>query len=136
MKNINRWTVSGRLTRDCQTLTTKTGKTLIRFSIANNWSLKTENGYEQKTNYFDCILLGHDGLSVYLKQGKQVVVDGEARFSSWENKGIKQTKIELIVDDIELYGGTQTPKQTSFAEASMPSEESGPEDFDEGDIPF
>ncbi len=54
-------------------------------------------------------------MSRFLAKGNKVAIEGKLRYSSWERDGQKRSKLEVIVDDIEVMvrreGQTQDPPQ-------------------------
>ena len=43
-----------------------------------------------------------EGVSKHMAKGDKIAVDGKLRFSQWEKEGQRRTKLEVIVEDIEL----------------------------------
>ena len=74
--------------------------------------------YEDYANYINCVLFGKraEGLSPFLKKGTKVAIEGKLRYSAWETEGQKRNKIEVIVDEIDLFssrqGGGATPSSS------------------------
>ena len=63
---------------------------------------------------------GTQVLSFGLAKGMKVAIEGKLRYSSWERDGQKRSKLEVIVDEIELMvrreGQTQAQPQQSLAD--------------------
>lgn len=106
--SINRVMISGNLTRDPEVRTTASGSQILSFSVAVNDRRKDPSTGEwgDYANYIDCTLFGNrvDFFSRNLSKGTKVSVEGKLRWSQWEAKdgSGKRSKIEVIVDDIEL----------------------------------
>lgn len=111
MANINRVAVSGRLTRDPELRTTPGGTDVISLSIAVNDRRKNQQTgqWEDVANFVDCVMFGHRAkpLSEMLHKGDLACVDGRLRYSSWERDGQRRSKLEVIVEEIEI----MAPKQ-------------------------
>lgn len=127
--SINKVFITGNLTRDADIRSTASGMTVAAFSVAVNERIKDQDTGEWKDrpNFIDCTLFGKraEGLSPYLTKGTKVAVEGKLRWSQWEQNGSKRSKIDVIVDEIELMGGKKhAAPQTVEAEV-----------FDE-DVPF
>lgn len=146
--NINRVVISGNLTRDCEMRATQSGTDVLRFSIACNDRRKNAatGEWEDVPNFLDCTMFGNraQALSHYLSKGTKVAVDGRLRWHQWEDKtsGRNRSKVEIIVDDLELMsrddgqGAThQQPAQQSSTAATPPAATPAAQVYDE-DLPF
>ena len=124
--DINTIVVAGRLTRDAKTTQSTGGMTIMRFSIANNYSKKVGDSRNDGVNYYDCVMFGKkaDSLFSYLHKGKQVAVIGELRQNRWEQDGKPQSKVEILISDIQLFGSQGQQMQSGSSET-----------FDD-DVPF
>lgn len=144
--SINRVIITGNLTRDPELRSTPSGTPVLAFSVAVNDRRKNPSSgeWEEVPNYIDCSMFGSraEGLSKYLYKGSKVGIDGKLRWSQWERDGQKRSKVDVIVDNIELLsprnsggGSYQAP-----AEAPAPSADqipSAPEiTVYDDDIPF
>jgi len=108
MNNLNQVALHGRLTRDSELKKTNSGFSILKFAIANNYSKKNGDKYEDEANFFDCVLLGKraEKLAQYLQKGKQVILGGELRQERWSDAdGTKRSKVVIIVNHIEMLGG-------------------------------
>ena len=120
--NINRVMISGRLARDAELRSTQGGMAILGFSLGVNDNRKNpQTGeWEDVPNWVDCTLFGNraQALARYLTKGSKVAVEGKLRWSSWERDGIKRSKLEVIVDEIELMsGGQQGQQQGGYQQA-------------------
>ncbi len=106
MSNINRVIISGRLTRDPEVRATAGGTTVMGLGVAVNDRRKNQQTgqWEDYTNYIDCTMFGNraEGLSHILTKGMLVCIEGRLRWSQWERDGQKRSKLEVIVDEVEL----------------------------------
>lgn len=133
--NINRVTLSGRLTRDAELRSTPGGMGVLSFGIAVNDRRKNpQTGeYEDVPNFVGCVLFGNrgTGLAPYLTKGQKVALEGKLRWSQWERDGQKREKLEVIVDEVELMGGMQQggqqqmPRQSAQQPAYAPQAPQG-----------
>jgi single-strand DNA-binding protein len=110
MTDLNRVFLIGRLTRDAELKFTQSGQAVGKFSIAVNRKRKVGDQWEDEANFFDATLWGRqaESLNQYLVKGKQVGLDGELRQDRWEQDGQKRSKVEIIVNNIQLLGGGQS----------------------------
>lgn len=121
-KDIMKAVGTCRLTRDPEE--TRGGATKMR--VAWSSMKKTENGYEDKSNYIDVITYGTTGESClkFLKKGSRVAIDGDLSYGEWETpKGEKRSTIQI------------NGRQVQFLD-SKPKEEFIREGASSEDIPF
>lgn len=123
MSNINRVIISGRLTRDPEVRATAGGTTVMGLGVAVNDRRRNQQTgqWEDYTNYIDCTMFGNraESLSKILAKGMLVCIEGRLRWSSWERDGQKRSKIEVIVDEIELPSRSQgAPQQGGYQGSS------------------
>jgi single-strand DNA-binding protein len=107
MADLNHVVLIGRLTRDAELKYTANGQAVCKFSIAVNRRRKTGDQWVDEANFFDIVLWGRQGetLNQYLIKGKMVGVDGELRQDRWEQDGQNRSKVEVVVNNIQLLGG-------------------------------
>lgn len=92
--NTNIVIVEGRLTKDPTYMKTKTGRSLCKFSIANNKYYYSNGNLQKEVYYFDLVAWGYnaDKAAVNLFKGKHVLVNGELRQNIYTSKdGSKKT---------------------------------------------
>lgn len=139
MTDINKVTIVGRLCKDAEYKSTTTGLSVVRFSIANTFGRKVGDKWQEEANYFDCVFLGTraEGIHRYLTKGRQIAISGELRQQRWEQDGQTRTKVEIIVNELQLFAAPQN-QNSSPAPKSAPAQP-GPETFTDDDddvIPF
>ncbi|MFA6846210.1 MAG: single-stranded DNA-binding protein [Sphaerochaetaceae bacterium] len=158
--DLNVVALVGRLTRDSEIRYSSNGSAICHFSIAVNRRKRTgENQWEDEANFFDCSMFGKSATSMnqYLQKGRQVSVLGELRQGRWEQDGQSRSKVEIVVNSLQLLGSFQAggnasqgssqgqPKVAAPAQGveqkvvvSQPSVGApvGPEQFDDDAIPF
>lgn len=135
--SINSVTLGGNLTRDMECSTTQGGMNIGKFGIAVNDRVKNAQGaWEDRPNYFDCVLFGNrvTGLQPYLVKGAKVAVQGHLRWESWTAQdGSNRSKVSVIVDDVMLAGG-QAAQQTGNGGGYQ--RQSMHDAYSDEDIPF
>ena len=111
MSNINRVIISGRLTRDPDVRTTAGGTTVMGLGVAVNDRRRNQQTgqWEDYSNFIDCTMFGSraEALSRILTKGMLVCIEGRLRWSQWERDGQKRSKIEVIVDEVEMPSRSQ-----------------------------
>ena len=141
--SINSVSICGRLTREPELRTTPGGTCVLALGVAVNDRVKNQRTgeWEDRPNFVDCTMFGKraEAVSRYLSKGSKVAVSGRLRYSSWERDGQRRSKLEVVVDEIELMGGGRA-EQAGPAEATGPaaaalSPDGGVDVYDD-DIPF
>lgn len=115
-KSINQVILMGRLTRDPETRTTPSGKTITSFSLAVDRA-----GQDDATDFFDVTAWEKLGelVSQYLSKGRRCLVQGRLRQDSWDDKetGKKRTRIEVVASDVTFLDG---PNGEGSGQSSAP----------------
>jgi len=109
--DINEGFLVGRLTRDMELRYTDGGFCIGSFSIAVGEKRKSED----VSHFFDCTLLGDIAgkLSQYLTKGKQVAITYALQQDRWEKDGQKNSKVKLLVKQIQMLGGGKSQQEDS-----------------------
>ncbi len=136
--SINRVIISGNTTRDLDLRATTNGSLVGTFSVAVNDRRKnSQTGeWEGVPNFVDCILFGAraEKLQQYMTKGTKVAIEGKLRYSSWEKDGVRRSRLEVVVDEIELMGRKSSQSAPNSPQAT-PQPQADPEMANE-DIPF
>src|SRR4051812_5047337 len=157
-RSFNQVTLMGNLTRDPELRTTPNGASVCSFSLALNRSYKNAEGnWQEVTDYIDIVTWGPLGERVaqYLTKGRPALVSGRLQSRSWEQDGVKRSKVEVVANDVTFLGGPgggggvgapaaddvdQTskpaPKKSSKKEEDVVIEDIGDEPINLDDIPF
>lgn len=117
--SINRVNITGNLTRDPELRATAGGTQVLSFGVAvNDRRRNPQTGeWEDYPNFVDCTMFGTraEAVSRFLAKGNKVAIEGKLRYSSWERDGQKRSKLEVIVDEIEVMvrrDGQAQPQQS------------------------
>lgn len=144
-RGINQVILMGRLTRDPETRTTPSGKSVTSFSIAVD-----RVGQDDQADFFDVTAWEKTGELVqqYLSKGRRVLVQGRLRQDSWEDKetGKKRSRVEVTATDVTFLdgpGGDNNSGGSSAPRSSEPTKQKDTviEDIDDkpidlSEIPF
>lgn len=100
------------------------------FTIAVNERRKNGDEWEDYPSFIQCVLYGKRGAAIaqYMGKGTKVCVDGKLSQSRWEKDGQKHSRVEIIVNEIDL----MTQKNTASETPTMPEQ---PSIYDDA-IPF
>ena len=104
----------GNLTHDPELTETPSGVSVCKFSIAVKRAYSQGEG-ESQTDFFNCTAWRGlaETIARYTKKGNKIAVVGSIQLRNYEdNKGIKRTAVEIIVQDVEFL----TPKATETGE--------------------
>ena len=103
---INKAIITGNLTRDADLRSTGGGLPVANFAVAVNERVKNNSTgeWEDRANYIDCTMFGRraEALAQYMTKGTKVTIEGKLRWSQWEKNGEKRSKVEVVVDEVEL----------------------------------
>ena len=103
-RGINQVILMGRLTRDPETRTTPSGKSVTSFSLAVD-----RIGQDDQADFFDVTAWEKTGELVqqYLAKGRRVLVQGRLRQDSWDDKetGKKRSRVEVTANDVTFLDG-------------------------------
>lgn len=106
--SINRVMICGRLTRDPEMRSTAGGLAVMGLGVAVNDRRRNQQTgeWEDVPNYVDCTMFGPyaQAMERRLSKGAKVAIDGRLRWSQWERDGQRRSKLEVVVEGIELMG--------------------------------
>lgn len=116
--SINRVIISGNLTRDAELRNAQSGTAIVNFRVAVNSRKKNPqtDEWEDYPNFIDVVWFGSRAEKCigYLTKGAKVCIDGALRYTTWEKDGQKRSKVEVVVNEIEL-PKKQEPQQDLYA---------------------
>lgn len=143
MTDLNNVFVVGRLTRNVEGdekafsyLPNGTAK--VSFCIAVNISHKSSDGqYFGVVSFFDVVLFGKpaENLKKYLVKGQQIAVGGTLCQDRWEKNGVKNSKVYIRANEIQLLGKKSNGTAAASPVAGGNSAPAPSDGFPE-DIPF
>lgn len=119
---LNKIIMQGRLTKNPEEKQSKSGKTVVLFSLANN------RGKDREPLYIDCKAFGKTGETIlkYLQKGTECIVTGELAVYHGE----KRDFWNIDVQSFEFCGAVKP----AAGESAKPDKRSEPVDDD--DLPF
>lgn len=104
--SINKVFLCGNITRNPEIRKTANGSSVLGFSIAVNDRIKNQQTgqWEDRPNFFDCVMFGPraDSIVHYMTKGMKVAIEGKLRWNQWEKDGVKRSRVDVVIDDIEL----------------------------------
>jgi len=147
-RSLNRVQLIGNLGKDPEVRSTSNGGRVANFTLATSRTWNSQAGERQeKTEWHNCVAWNSKNYNLadiverYCKKGKQVYVEGEIEYRSYEKEGQTRYITEIKVRELILLGGRggdsddgSTPPARSSrppAERAKTSAKSGSEDFDD-----
>ena len=123
--SLNQTILIGRLTKDPETKSTSSGKTVAKFTLA------VDNGYgEKKTTDFLNVIAWEktaEAAEKYLEKGREVCVVGRIATRNYDNKeGVKVYVTEVVAEKIVFLSGGEKKESKPASKKT--------EEFD--DVPF
>lgn len=127
--SLNRIVLQGRLTKDPDLRTTKSGESVASFTLA-------VDRYDKETDFIPITAWKNkaDFVGRYLGKGRMALVEGRLQIRKWEDKnGNKRETAEVVADNV--YFGDSKP-ETTEKKHSAPPQDFAEIDDDESDLPF
>lgn len=127
-------TIIGNLTKDVDTRSTQSGKTVSTFTVAVDRKFKDASG-KTITDYFVVHAWNKLGeaCSRYLSKGRKVYVSGELQARTYEAKdGTTRMSLDVQADEVEFL----SPKQQGEAHEEAAPDANGFTDIQSSEIPF
>ncbi|MBI4924513.1 MAG: single-stranded DNA-binding protein [Bdellovibrio sp.] len=112
MRDLNKALIMGRLGADPIQRFTKSGMSVVHFSVATSRKIKSDAlGLEdrEETEWHKIVVWGKQGevCAQYLKKGSPVLIEGMIRSHSYDSKdGTKKTAFEIHADQVSFLNGS------------------------------
>ncbi|EHR0219326.1 single-stranded DNA-binding protein [Clostridium perfringens] len=114
---MNKIVLGGRLVKEPELkFLDGDGKAVARFTIAVNRKFKGTDG-KRETDFFNCVIFGKlaEGITKYSNKGQEIVLVGEVRNRSYEDKEkIKRYITEVYVSEFNLFGDYKKEENNNF----------------------
>lgn len=130
--SVNSVSLSGNLTRDPQLRGTANGGQVLAFGIAVNDRRRNPDGqWVDQPNFVDCVMFGKraEAMAGMLAKGAKVALTGKLRYSSWERDGQRHSKLEVVVDDLDLMSQRQQRPQQPCPQQQPQQFQPAPEQY-------
>ena len=105
MSNTNSFRLIGNVCNELK-LEQGNGKTYTRIRLAENYSVKTGDTWEDRTNWFDIVVFGKraEALVANLKKGRQICISGRMGLRHQEVAGGLRSSISLFGEEVTFLG--------------------------------
>ena len=111
MASLNKTTIIGKLGRDPEIITTKSGTTMAKMSVATTekWKDKASGEWKEATEWHRITAFGYQAqyIQKYGAKGMDVYIDGKLKTSSYEKDGITRYSTDIIANDVQFIGKVQ-----------------------------
>lgn len=124
---MNKITIIGNLTRDPETRTTQSGKSVCTFNVAVN-----RRGNQQEADYFRVSAWNQTGeaCSKYLTKGSKVAVVGNVSLNTYTTQnGENRASMEVYAQDVEFLTRKADAPTNEASAKNQGYEEVGDESF-------
>lgn len=133
---VNKVILIGRLGADPELKYTPSGRANTTINVATNRRWKGQDGTPQeKTEWHRVVAWAKmaEIVGEYLKKGSNVYIEGRLQTRSWDDdNGMKRYITEIVMEDMEMLGGTGGGQQSSGGgDTAMPDIPD-----EEDDLPF
>jgi single-strand DNA-binding protein len=137
MAGVNKVILVGNLGQDPETKYTPQGTAVVNFTLATTEKRKDKDGnWKDHTEWHKIVVFGKlaENCGQYLKQGRQVYVEGAIASRTYKDKEGQEKKVYEIRAFQVLFLG-KSKSESSSAEADLPPDEQEPKLQDDS-IPF
>jgi len=131
--SLNRATVIGYLGADPELRTPPSGQPVVNFAVATDEAFVDKQGQRQeRVEWHRVVAFGKiaDTCAKYLKEGRQVYVEGRLRTSEFEakNNGGKRQRTEIVASRVQFLGAPLAERTDASAveEPPLPATEDVP----------
>ena len=108
MADFNKVILLGRITREIEVRTTRSGTSVAEIGMATNERRKGANGeWEDQTTFVDVTFFGRTAevAGEWLGKGSPVMIEGRLKLDQWEKDGQKRSKLSVVADKMVMIGG-------------------------------
>lgn len=138
--SFNSVIIIGNITRDIELRYTPSGTAVADVGIAINEKRKNAAGeLVEETTFVEVTMWGRTAevTAEYCKKGSTILVSGRLKLDTWEQDGVKRSKIKIVADKMQLLGGKGKPESDSDTSTAPPSSNGGAKsESNDQDIPF
>ena len=128
MSDLNRATLSGRLTADPELKYLPSGTAVANLRLASNRTFTSNGERREEVLFVDVEVYGKAGeaLTQHKAKGDFLLVDGRLRQHTWERDGQRHSRLAIVADQVSF-----GPNTRGVAGATPPADGE-----DKEDLPF
>lgn len=118
---FSKTTIIGRLGRDPQLKTTKSGMQVCSFSVA----VDTGYGNNKKTDWYSVTAFGKqaDACAQYLKKGSQALVEGTIHLDSYQKDGKDVYYLDMAANNVVFISRNEQAQSQGNAQQQQPQQD-------------
>lgn len=138
---MNRVTLCGRLTKDCELRTTTTGTAVCTFTVAVDRP-RSRDGVKE-ADFIRCKCFGKQGetIAFYKGKGDMIAVDGRLQTGSYEKDGIRHYTTDVIVERADFLAKEKHAQSDDKQASRVPTAYGGQmpqgfENVEDDDVPW
>jgi single-strand DNA-binding protein len=103
MASFNKVILAGNLTRDPELRYTPKGSAVVKFTLAINYTYKTEAGEnKEEVSFVDVEAWARraEVIAQYMRKGRPLLIEGRLKQDTWEDKNThqKQSKLKVVLE--------------------------------------
>lgn len=102
MRGVNKVILVGNLGRDPEVTYLEGGTARANFTLATNEGYTDRNGNRVDQTEWHNIVFWRKQAEIaekYLRKGSKIYMEGKIRSFTWEDNGVKKTKVEIVGDN-------------------------------------
>lgn len=134
---MNKCIITGRICKDIDLKTTKSGSSVCNFTVASERKYKNADG-NKETDFINCCAWKKSAefLSKYFTKGSQILIVGELHQKKYEtSEGQKISTYEVLIDEIQFIGSKGESEAQNHIDGGKQIFD-GFEEIDDLDPPF
>lgn len=143
MASVNKVILVGNLGKDPETRYMPNGDAVTNITVATTETWKDKDGKKQEKTEWHRVTFYRKLAEIageYLKQGRQVYVEGRIETKKWTDKsGVERYSTDIIANELKMLGGKPSgdsqPREKKFEGGAASAPKGDFSDFD-SDIPF
>jgi len=111
MRCVNQVFLIGRLGADPEQLATKSGKDMVRFNLATNYSVRRGDEWVEATDWHRIVVFDWMARAAMsrLRKGEPVAVVGNLRQNKWtDQEGNPRSTIEVVARELSFFTAPRT----------------------------
>ena len=103
-KDLNRITLTARLTDDPELKSTPSGTSICELRVASNSRRKENDEWVDKPNFFNVLTVGKlaETVVAHLTKGRRIAIDGRLEHREWFKDDQRREAVRIYAEDINF----------------------------------
>lgn len=113
--SLNRVQLIGNIGADPKKIAGKDGRSFVTATLATHESFKPNEEWETRVEWHQLVFLGKlTQVSVYLRKGAAVYLEGKLRSNQWtDNEGKARQTLSIVVNYIQVLSSSKSDDESS-----------------------